>query len=797
MEEDHPGSPGKLKRRSQKMANIDTYLQQILAAIYGEDVRGAIHDAIQEINEVVENWESGLMDTTLTSTTLPAQGKAVGDAVDGLKSLLSVEQEYQRTFSGLLPLMWYKGGLYESSGLEYANPNQRTDFINVSPSGRFIVINPLGKTYNIFEYNSSKSFIKKSGLMSDSFHRLTVSSNAAYIRIMIQSNPSNIADTYGFSVIDQDGGYLVRSSGLVQSGQYTTLASLPLGTVFSINTTQLNEMSDRPIQNGTSGANVLTLAGNNSTRGGSMQMVFYWTGRVYYRGYNSQYQPWCELSIKGKEDGHYPVTLGYFTDNASYETLSSLPSNTLAAFSASAYNGMTDCPYINETGVFVETLSPNYDSENGGIQRITSWNGNFIAVRSYVSNEWREWVITEHIRETVYTVGAPGTGKDFTSLVTCLQALHGKSASKTKKYKVLIDAGTYDVSGLADLIIGGSVNQAGCILPPYTEIIGKGKGKTIISFEYSGSNDTVMSQAAPINIPYAGKISGMSVIVKNIRYAIHTDTDVKNLGDDYVLGNEIEFKDLYLEHKGFDSGLSPSYKAPAAFGMGIWSGQKRRFMDCDFISNNYCGWLVHDRASFTDPALLDFENCTFISSFSGIPQFTAERSGAAFISWGAQAKSIINMRNCYSNRPITLYPNASAPSGIYCDYYGYFDNEIFVMESNNENAHKQDNYITGACIKRIVNGSDVAAYTPVEYNAIYNCSPTFSGLPGRGIALHDAAVGKPCVIQTKGTIYSPWINLHASAVGKSYNWVNGAWSETTDEHPFIKVVEERVAIINP
>ncbi len=36
------------------MANINTYLQAILEAIYGEDVRGSIHDAIEIINEVGE-----------------------------------------------------------------------------------------------------------------------------------------------------------------------------------------------------------------------------------------------------------------------------------------------------------------------------------------------------------------------------------------------------------------------------------------------------------------------------------------------------------------------------------------------------------------------------------------------------------------------------------------------------------------------------------------------------------------------------------------------------------------------
>lgn len=36
------------------MANINQYLQAIMEAVYGEDVRGSIHDAIEIINEVGE-----------------------------------------------------------------------------------------------------------------------------------------------------------------------------------------------------------------------------------------------------------------------------------------------------------------------------------------------------------------------------------------------------------------------------------------------------------------------------------------------------------------------------------------------------------------------------------------------------------------------------------------------------------------------------------------------------------------------------------------------------------------------
>ena len=70
------------------MANIDTYLQAIMAAIYGKDVRQSIHDAIQAINEDVDGFVRGELDTTLTSTTLPAQGKASGDAINDTKNAL-------------------------------------------------------------------------------------------------------------------------------------------------------------------------------------------------------------------------------------------------------------------------------------------------------------------------------------------------------------------------------------------------------------------------------------------------------------------------------------------------------------------------------------------------------------------------------------------------------------------------------------------------------------------------------------------------------------------------------------
>lgn len=61
------------------MANIDVYLEKIMAAIYGEEVRGSIHDAIAAMNEEVSDFVQGELDETLTSATLPPPAKTVGE----------------------------------------------------------------------------------------------------------------------------------------------------------------------------------------------------------------------------------------------------------------------------------------------------------------------------------------------------------------------------------------------------------------------------------------------------------------------------------------------------------------------------------------------------------------------------------------------------------------------------------------------------------------------------------------------------------------------------------------------
>lgn len=149
------------------MPDIDTYLANIQSAVYGEQVRSSIHDAIEEINEVVENWESGLMDTTLTSTTLPAQGKAVGDAVNDLRSALMAENfalirydELQEVASGSDRNVYaFRNAVYLEAGDYYLSCIQHGDLTNVTRNC-FVA-----KLSNTIIYDTSNLSNLKSGFL--------------------------------------------------------------------------------------------------------------------------------------------------------------------------------------------------------------------------------------------------------------------------------------------------------------------------------------------------------------------------------------------------------------------------------------------------------------------------------------------------------------------------------------------------------------------------------------------------------------------------------------------------------
>ena len=123
------------------MANIQTLLAKIMSAIYGEEVRGSIHDAIEAINDEVTEWtglqdgtvttqkmansavttakiadgsvtraklNADVVDTTLAVSGAPADAKKVGDEVSDLKTAITTGSE--TTLNGFLAESWTSAG---------------------------------------------------------------------------------------------------------------------------------------------------------------------------------------------------------------------------------------------------------------------------------------------------------------------------------------------------------------------------------------------------------------------------------------------------------------------------------------------------------------------------------------------------------------------------------------------------------------------------------------------------------------------------------------------------------------
>lgn len=118
------------------MADISTELAAILSAVYGRDVRQAIHDGIKAANDSIDDFVQGNLDTALTSTTLPAQGKAAGDAVTTLDGKSTVHRGQVPQADDI--------NAYYTPGQWYASTNTPSNWPWAGVAGRMLVFGSTG-----------------------------------------------------------------------------------------------------------------------------------------------------------------------------------------------------------------------------------------------------------------------------------------------------------------------------------------------------------------------------------------------------------------------------------------------------------------------------------------------------------------------------------------------------------------------------------------------------------------------------------------------------------------------------
>lgn len=135
------------------MANIQTLLQNIMNAIYGEEVRGSIHDAIEAINDEVTEW-TGLQDGTVTTAKLASnavttakvadgaitRAKLNADVVDTTLAVSGAPADAKKTGDELTEL---KTDLYAEIGAESVNFLNTNNILNAYiTDGGVITFNP-------------------------------------------------------------------------------------------------------------------------------------------------------------------------------------------------------------------------------------------------------------------------------------------------------------------------------------------------------------------------------------------------------------------------------------------------------------------------------------------------------------------------------------------------------------------------------------------------------------------------------------------------------------------------------
>ena len=183
------------------MAGIEQYLEQIKSAIYGKDVRQAIHDGIeacykdgkvgavdlearQRIDELVA--PSGEAPSAAEVADARTVGGATYPALHG-----SISASYENTLSlndGMKLIKWNGGGyISKSNGAVVTDAEwSYTDFIEVDKRIFHVLVSAeWGSSFNVF-YDANKNFISTFA-WSNNISLVNVPSNAKYMRMSTES----------------------------------------------------------------------------------------------------------------------------------------------------------------------------------------------------------------------------------------------------------------------------------------------------------------------------------------------------------------------------------------------------------------------------------------------------------------------------------------------------------------------------------------------------------------------------------------------------------------------------------
>lgn len=621
-----------------------------------------------------------------------------------------------------------------------------------------------------------------------------------WIRYATAASVTNISNS--LAALDAS---VAKSSGAVDDiSTYASLDAFPKNTLLGVSRDAFNAMEGKPFTTDT-GVFVETISPSTASMNGGIQRIINWTGTVMaVRAYaGNAYRSWVryasmpDLAAVEAQLVYSPRSVKNYFDGT-YTSLADLPNNTLVGFGKVAVNGdntvdppipgLSDRPFDVNDGIFVETFSTLYNNKSGTVQRVTGWDGSFVAERVYAGG-WRAWKVFRP--DPIYEIIIVSTSAELIEAI--LTTMNSGLAGEYHRYTIEIAAGTYDLSSVADRVIAGTLDEAGLFVMPYVTIRGAGKDRTILSFDYQGTDDNVRSLVSALNMPYQSTLEDLTITVRNIRYPVHCSNPLEGQAlsnqNPLLVGNRIVLRNVRLIHQGFESGKSATYKVPCAWGSGLWDGSDLEFINCDFYSKQHSAWLNHDHTDNTKDANVRFIDCT-LHSDNGAYDGTVTASGnnaCALISWGGAAKTHISFENTMIIPSLGMKLNSASVQAQCYDVKA--DTDIVVVEDKTNNAHTAKTYRVAGCVEgRYTPAAGVVAYTPVSMERLHLVRSYASSLPRHGIALNSAAQTEMVIVQTRGLVSLVMLGATGFALGDKLGWNGSAWVVDAT-NPLLKVID--------
>lgn len=494
---------------------------------------------------------------------------------------------------------------------------------------------------------------------------------------------------------------------------------------------------------------------------------------------------------------------------ASDADVDNFPNGSIIGVANSDINTVAHFPKDYQSGGAVITTGyMTTGSAVGRLQICYFFRNDCYAWRRNIDSQFTDWHY-EGIVTLTRTVGP--TGRSFTNPANAIKYYTDEQYmglwNEHYRFELIIDPGTYNMNAISTWYEEDPVRFVhGLYIPPFWTIRGSGKHNTILTFlpSYTDTSDERLASVSPFNMPYESTLKDLSLIVKNCRYCVHSETNFPGFDDgtvpissSRVRNCQITCENVYFEHRGIESQYTPRYAAPACWGNGSYDNSNETFIDCDFVSAQYCSWLSHNRVGLTLPSTFIFENCTFINK-NEIP-FSAVGNYASimFISWADDdIKMPVKMKNCYANRFVLLSVRSGEPASDNPknNYFLYADNGIMVTEQITNNAHRTDNYRTGNCNALYANTDLSVAYRPVSFNDDGGAHAYSDDDPYHGIVLHTATAGDEITVQIKGKIELARCGISGFSAGTLLGYSNSTWVEDST-HPIIKVLTANIGEI--